>query len=63
MSDQVTAGQIATGESGIRGWIAAEFEHSFIQPVADFQNPRQEWRRLFSELFGARLCCAGLAAG
>src|SRR5207342_3415149 len=24
----------------------------FIQPMEDFQNPRQEWRRLISELLG-----------
>ena len=23
-----------------------------IQPIEDFQDPKQEWRRLFSELFG-----------
>jgi aquaporin Z len=28
------------------------FQREFIQPMEDFQNPRQEWRRLFSELLG-----------
>src|SRR6186997_2490782 len=28
------------------------YEIEVIQPMADFQNPRQEWRRLFSEFFG-----------
>jgi aquaporin Z len=28
------------------------FDEEVVQPMADFQNPRQEWRRLFSELFG-----------
>ena len=23
-----------------------------VQPMADFQDPKQEWRRLFSEFFG-----------
>ena len=32
----------------IEGW----FDREVIQPMADFQDPRQEWRRLFSELFG-----------
>jgi aquaporin Z len=29
-----------------------EKEESFLQSLADFQNPDQEWRRLFSELYG-----------
>ena len=28
------------------------FEVEVVQPIADFQDPRQEWRRLFSELLG-----------
>jgi aquaporin Z len=32
----------------IRAWIDADF----IQPIADFQDPNQEWRRLFSEVLG-----------
>jgi aquaporin Z len=32
----------------IEGW----FDREVIQPMADFQDPRQEWRRLFSELLG-----------
>ena len=28
------------------------FETSVIEPIEDFQDPRQEWRRLFSEMFG-----------
>ena len=28
------------------------FESSIIHPLEDFQDPRQEWRRLFSELLG-----------
>ena len=28
------------------------FEVEVVQPMADFQDPKQEWRRLFSELFG-----------
>ena len=28
------------------------FETSIIDPTEDFQDPKQEWRRLFSELFG-----------
>ena len=28
------------------------FETSIIHPIEDFQDPKQEWRRLFSELLG-----------
>ena len=47
MTDQVTA-----EGTGITGLIAAEFERDVIRPIEDFQNPGQEWRRLFSELLG-----------
>ena len=29
-----------------------EKEERFLSAIADFQNPNQEWRRLFSELYG-----------
>jgi aquaporin Z len=32
----------------VEEWI----DRDLIQPMQDFQNPRQEWRRLFSELLG-----------
>ena len=32
--------------------ISAELQRNVVQPIEDFKNPRQEWRRLFSELFG-----------
>src|SRR4029077_4339433 len=28
------------------------FDVEVVQPMADFQDPKQEWRRLFSELMG-----------
>ena len=34
-----------------------------IQPIEDFQNPKQEWRRLFSELFGTFLLVLVAAGG
>ena len=30
----------------------AEKEERFLEAIADFQDPSQEWRRLFSELYG-----------
>ena len=35
-------------EAGVLGWIDTDI----IGPLADFQDPKQEWRRLFSELYG-----------
>jgi aquaporin Z len=38
--------------AGIRQRLMDEFEQNVIHPIEDFQNPKQEWRRLFSELLG-----------
>lgn len=46
------AHHIATGDGGVTGWISAELQHDHIQPIEDFHDPDQEWRRLFSELLG-----------
>jgi aquaporin Z len=35
-----------------RAWLENWFETDVIHPIEDFNNPKQEWRRLFSELFG-----------
>ena len=37
-----------TTVSRVEGWLEGEV----IQPMEDFKDPKQEWRRLFSELFG-----------
>lgn len=34
--------------SRVEGWL----EKEVFQPMEDFEDPKQEWRRLFSELFG-----------
>ena len=34
------------------GWVSSELQENLIRPIEDFQNPKQEWRRLFSELLG-----------
>lgn len=39
------------------------FELEVVQPMADFKNPRQEWRRLFSEFFGTFLLVIVAAGG
>jgi len=35
-----------------RGGFERWFEVEVVDPMADFKNPRQEWRRLFSEFYG-----------
>jgi len=49
---RLMTGQVASGDSGVTGWISAELQRNLIDPIEDFHNPRQEWRRLFSELLG-----------
>jgi aquaporin Z len=43
--------------AGIRQRLMDEFEQNVIHPIEDFQNPKQEWRRLFSELLGTFFLC------
>ena len=41
----------------------ARYEQSIIERISDFNDPRQEWRRLFSELFGTFLLVLAAAGG
>ena len=41
----------------------ARYEQSVIDRIADFKDPHQEWRRLFSELFGTFLLVLVAAGG
>src|SRR5436190_1743613 len=47
MSDLQSKAQQDTSER-IGAWVRSEF----IQPLEDFQNPNQKWRRLFAEVLG-----------
>ena len=42
---------VQNAERGILGWI----DRDITGPLQDFQDPHQEWRRLFSELYGTFL--------
>jgi aquaporin Z len=46
-------------ESGVLGWI----DRDITEPMANFQDPKQEWRRLFSELYGTFLLVIVAAGG
>jgi len=48
-----------TTETGILAWIDREV----TAPMRDFQDPSQEWRRLFSELYGTFLLVIVAAGG
>jgi aquaporin Z len=41
----------------------ARYERSVIERINDFNNPRQEWRRLFSELLGTFFLVLAAAGG
>src|SRR6476469_631123 len=46
-------------EAGVLGWI----DRDITGPMANFQDPKQEWRRLFSELYGTFLLVIVAAGG
>ncbi len=41
-----------TTDTEVKEAVVALFERDVVHPAEDFQNPDQEWRRLFSELYG-----------
>src|ERR1700760_1952420 len=51
--------EIERAERGVLGWI----DRDITGPLADFQDPNQEWRRLFSEFYGTFLLVLVAAGG
>lgn len=47
----------------VEGALAERIETDVLEPMADFQNPNQEWRRLFSELYGTFFLVTVAAGG
>jgi len=43
--------------------LLARYERSVIDRINDFNDPRQEWRRLFSELLGTFFLVLAAAGG
>ncbi len=41
----------------------ARYEQNIIERISDFNDPRQEWRRLFSELLGTFFLVLAAAGG
>jgi aquaporin Z len=63
MSDgRATQGE-ATRTQAARSWASNWFTAEVIDPIEDFHNPRQEWRRLFSEAFGTFFLVLAAAGG
>ena len=51
--------RVTVTEREVAGWIDREL----LIPMADFQDPSQEWRRLFSEFYGTFLLVLAAAGG
>ncbi len=47
----------------VEGVLAERIDKDILEPMADFQNPKQEWRRLFSEVYGTFLLVIVAAGG
>jgi aquaporin Z len=47
----------------VEGILTERIDKDVLEPIADFQNPKQEWRRLFSELYGTFLLVVVAAGG
>jgi aquaporin Z len=58
-SDKSATDQLKDAESGILTWI----DRDVVRPMQDFRDPSQEWRRLFSELYGTFLLVIVAAGG
>ena len=43
---------MAQDSEQVKGRFERWFEVEVVDPIADFQDPKQEWRRLFSEFYG-----------
>jgi aquaporin Z len=47
----------------LEGVLRERIDRDVLQPLADFDDPKQEWRRLFSELYGTFLLVIVAAGG
>jgi aquaporin Z len=59
MTDESVTDQLEDAESGVLAWI----DRDVTGPMRDFRDPSQEWRRLFSELYGTFLLVIVAAGG
>jgi aquaporin Z len=59
----MSAGQIPAGTDVRAEGLIAHYERAIIDRIADFNDPHQEWRRLFAELLGTFLLVLAAAGG
>jgi aquaporin Z len=59
MKGRAVSEQLEQAERGVLGWI----DRDITRPLADFQDPNQEWRRLVSEFYGTFLLVLVAAGG
>lgn len=59
---RVGAGETRAQEHNLAGELGV-LEQNIMQRIQDFNDPRQEWRRLFSELYGTFLLVIVAAGG
>ena len=59
MTTESVTGQSKDAESGVLAWL----DRDVTGPMRDFRDPSQEWRRLFSELYGTFLLVIVAAGG
>ncbi|HEX4526975.1 MAG TPA: aquaporin [Gaiellaceae bacterium] len=55
----MSEGEVKRVEEFVAGWV----DRDVVQALSDFQDPKQEWRRLFSELYGTFLLVIVAAGG
>src|SRR5215468_1211594 len=55
----IVSDELRQAEAGVLAWS----DRDVTGPMRDFQNPNQEWRRLFSELYGTFLLVIVAAGG
>jgi aquaporin Z len=56
---EIVSTRVREAEAGVLAWI----DRDITGPMRDFQDPTQEWRRLFSELYGTFLLVIVAAGG
>ena len=55
--------QVTTTEQIPTAGPIARYEQGIIERISDFNDPRQEWRRLFAELLGTFFLVLAAAGG
>jgi aquaporin Z len=63
MGTQPPTAPIAATPAAPPGGLVEHYEREFVQRINDFNDPRQEWRRLVSELLGTFFLVLAAAGG